>query len=142
MLIDDLGAAGAGHVGGNQFALDRRGGEPLVPQRDRELRQARQIAGKGTRRLRARTLGPIHVDGEPEDKRCGLAFGGEHQKPRRVGGKILARNGLDAGGQSPVGIAGGDADGLGAEVKAYQRATDRQIGHQFDQRKDQCRHRR
>jgi len=49
MLIDDLGAAGAGHVGGDQLALDRGGGEALVPQRDRELRQARQIAGKGAR---------------------------------------------------------------------------------------------
>jgi len=78
--------------------------------------------------LRARTFGPIHVDGEAEHKSCGLAFGGEHQKPRRIGGKILARNGLDAGGQSPVGIARGDADGLGAEVKAYQRAPGRQVG--------------
>ena len=104
--------------------------------------QARKIAGEGARRLRARTFGAIHVDGKAEHEGGGLAFGGEHEKPRGVGGEILARNGLDAGGEPPVGIARGDADGLGAEIEADQRATDRQVGHHLDQRKDQCRHRR
>ena len=130
----------AAGVGGNELALHRGGGEPLVPQRDRELRQARQIAGKGARRLRARTFGPIHVDGEAEHKSGSLTLSGEHQKPRRVSGKILASDRFDAGGQPPVGITRGNAYGLGAEVKADQRASNRQVGHHVDQWKDQCRH--
>ena len=93
-----------------------------------KLGQPRQIAGEGARRLRARTFGAVHVDGKAEHEGGGLAFGREHEKPRGISGEILARDGLDAGGEPPVGIARGDADGLGAEVEADQRAADGQIG--------------
>ena len=54
-----------------------------------------------------------------------LALGGEREQARGIGGEVLARDGLDAGREPPVGIARRDADGLAAEVEADQRAAGR-----------------
>src|SRR5262252_3546985 len=53
VLVDHLGAAGAADVIRNQLALDGRGREPLVPERDRKIGQTGEITGKGAGRLRA-----------------------------------------------------------------------------------------
>jgi hypothetical protein len=55
VLVDHLGAARAGDIGGDQVALDRGGGEPFVPERDRELGERHKVARKDVRRLRARS---------------------------------------------------------------------------------------
>src|SRR3954453_1073491 len=46
MLVDDFGAPGSAHIGGDEVALDRGGRQPLVPQADRQRGQLRQIARK------------------------------------------------------------------------------------------------
>src|SRR5262245_22153030 len=66
VLINHPSTAGARHIGRDQLALDRGGGQPLVPERDRKLGQPREVAGEGAGRLRARALAAVHVDGEPE----------------------------------------------------------------------------
>ena len=85
VLVDHLGAPGAAHVGSDQLALHRRGGEPLVPQADREIGQPGKIAGKGAGRLRARSFAGVHVDGQAEHEADGVALGGDRDQPRRVG---------------------------------------------------------
>jgi hypothetical protein len=140
VLVDHLGAPRPADVGGDELALDRGGGEPLVPQADRQLGQARQVAREGAGRLRARTFAAVHVDREPEHKARCLALGRQRQQSLRISGKILARDRLDGSGKPPVGIAGGDADGLAAEVEADQGAARRQMLRRFDEGKDQCRH--
>src|SRR5439155_17702881 len=62
VLVDDGGALPSAGVGGDQFALDRGGREPLVPERDRQLGDAREIAREGARGLGARALAAIHVE--------------------------------------------------------------------------------
>ena len=118
MLVDHLGAAGAGDVHADQFALDGRGRQPLVPQRDGKAGEVGEIAGKGAGRLRARPLAAVHVDGQSEHEADRVAFARYRQQPRRVGLERLAVERFDAGRQPAVGIGDGDADGLGAEIEA------------------------
>ena len=136
MLVDHLGAAGAAHVHADQFALDRRGRQPLVPQRDGQSGEPGKIAGKGAGRLRARPLAAVHVDGQAEHEADRVALGRYRQQPRRVGLERLALDGLDAGREPAVGIGHRDADGLGAEVEADQRAALGPVRDSFDQGQD------
>ena len=62
----------AADVGGDQVALDRGGGQPLVPERDRKLGQAREVAREGAGRLRARPLAAVHVDRQAEHEATAL----------------------------------------------------------------------
>src|SRR5256884_4607063 len=140
--MDHFRAAGASDIGRDQLALDRRGGQPLVPECDRKLGQPREIACKGARRLRARTLAAVHIDGKAEHEGGGLPLGGKGEEARGIGGERLAGDGFDRGRESPVGIARRDADRLGAEVEADQRAAGGQMRRRLGQGEDQCRHRR
>ena len=49
VLIDHRGALGTRHVRRDELTLDRRSGEPFVPQRDWKIGQARQVAREGPR---------------------------------------------------------------------------------------------
>ena len=121
VLIDHRRAFRAADVMSDQLAFDRGRGQPLVPQRDRQRRELGEVAGEGSGRLRARAFRAVHVDGQAEHEAdCG-ALGGKRQQAVGVGGEIGARDGLDPGCKSAVGIARGHADGFGAEVEADQR---------------------
>src|SRR5262245_36247897 len=60
VLIDHRGALGAADVRADQFALDRGGGEPLVPQRNRQVGELFEIARERAGRLRARPFAAVH----------------------------------------------------------------------------------
>src|SRR3546814_16397395 len=80
-LVDDLGTALAGHVGlADQDALDRGGGEPLVPERD-GLRAAgllAEIAGALAPRLAPRPFAAVHVHRPADDSAAGAPAPAEH----------------------------------------------------------------
>ena len=75
--IDHRLAPGAAYIGGDQRALDRRGRQPLVPQRDGKFGQLRKVAGEGAGRLRARSFRAVHVDRQPEHDAGGAPLGGK-----------------------------------------------------------------
>ena len=108
--------------------------------RDGKIGEAGKVAGKGAGRLRARSLAAVHVDGQAEHEADRIAFARERQQPRRIGLERLALDRLDAGREPAVGIGNGDADGLGAEIEADQRAALRPVRGGFDQRKNEGRH--
>ena len=64
---------------------------------------------------------------QAEHEADAAALGGEREQTLGVGGEGLAGDGFDAGGEPAVGVGGGDADGLGADVEAEQRAARRQV---------------
>src|SRR5215469_15426712 len=64
MLVDHGGTFGTARIAGDEVAFDRGGREPLVPQRDRQLGTAREVARERAGRLRPRPLGAVHVDGK------------------------------------------------------------------------------
>ena len=105
-----------------------------------KIGQAGEIAGKGAGRLRARTLAAVHVDRQAEHEADGLAFARDREQPRRIRLERLALDGLDAGREPAVRIGHGDADGLGAEIEADQRAALGPVRGGFDQRQDRSRH--
>jgi hypothetical protein len=142
VLIDHCGALAAADVGRDQLTFDRGGRQALVPQGDGKIGEARKVAGKGARRLRARTLRSIHVDRQAEHETDRATLGGKPQKPRRVGGKTRALDGLDAGRKPPVRIADRNANGLGAEIEADQRAARAKMARRFDKRENESDHRR
>ena len=67
-----LGALLARHVGLEHRALGADGGKPLVPEHDRKRGQRREAAEEGARRLGARTLGAVHVDGQAKHEAADL----------------------------------------------------------------------
>ena len=67
-VVDDLGPAAARGVGLEQRAFGRDGRQPLVPEADRQVGQAREVAGEGAGRLAARTLGAVHVARQAQDR--------------------------------------------------------------------------
>ncbi len=81
MLVDHGLAPVATRIGGNQLALDRRGGEPLVPERDWEFGEPREVAGERAGRLRARTFAAVHVDGQAKHEGDRHALCCERKEP-------------------------------------------------------------
>ena len=71
--------------------------------------------------------------GRPSTKPTALRSAGNREQPRRIGLERLALDGLDAGRQPAVRIGHGDADGLGAEIEADQRAALGPVRGGFDQ---------
>src|SRR5579871_637529 len=136
MLIDHRRAGAAARVSGNELALDRGGGEPLVPEPDRERRKPGKIAGKGAGRLGARAFAAVHVDGQAQHIANGLPLAGERDQARRVGRESLAAHGLDGGGEPPLWVARRNPDRLGAQIKPDQRAARGQKRRDLDERKD------
>ena len=112
------------------------GRQPLVPQRDRQIGQLRQVAGKGAGGLSARTFRTIHIDRESEHQSCGAPLSGKFEDTLGIAVKTGARNGLDRRRNPSIGIAGGNPDGLGAEIKTDQRAALRQHRGSIDERKN------
>ena len=80
------------------------------------------------------------LTGRPSTKPTALRSPAMREQPRRVGLEGLALNGLDAGREPAVGIGHRDADGLGAEIEADQRAAFRPVRGGFDQREDEGGH--
>ena len=78
--------------------------------------------------------------GRPSTKPTALRSAGDREQPRRVRLERLALDGLDAGREPAVGIGDGDADGLGAEIEADQRAALGPVRGGFDQREDEGGH--
>ena len=123
-----------------QLALDRGGREPLVPEPDRQL-------GTACARLRAKARVdcargpslPSMLMGRPSTKPTALRSRGERDEARGIGGESRARDRLDPGGEPPVGIAGGDPDGLGAEIEPDERAARRQQRGDLDERQNRQR---
>ena len=108
--------------------------------RDRKIGQLGEIAGEGAGRLRARSFAGVHVDGQAEHEAGGVALGGDGEQARRVGLERLALDGPDAGREPAVGIGHRDADGLGAQIEADQRAALRPVRGGFDQGQDESGH--
>ncbi len=136
MLIDYSLAFGAAGVGLDQRPFDGRRRQPLVPQRNRQSGELRQIARKGPRRLRARPFTAVHIDRQAEQESRGFTLTGKLQNACGVQLKPRPRDGLDRSGDAAIRIAGRDADGLGAEIQAEQRAALRQQRCGFHERRN------
>ena len=78
---------------------------------------------------------------QAEHETAGAALKGEREQARGIGLEGRAQDGFDAGGQPAVGIGHSDADGLGAEVEADQRAAAGPLRGGFDQGQNGGRHR-
>ena len=68
----------------------------------------------------------VHIDRQTEHDSGGAALGGEVEDAAGVEAETLARHGFDRSSHAAVRIARGNADRLGAEIEADQRATIRQ----------------
>jgi hypothetical protein len=90
--------------------------------------------------LRARPLGPVHVEGQAEDETDGPAIRSKGEQARRVGLEGLSGDGFDAGRKPAVGIGDRNADGLGPEIETEQRAPCGQEGSCFGERTDHGSH--
>ena len=84
---------------------------------------------------------PSMLTGKPSTKATACRSAARTRSRAASRGEILAGDGFDSGRQSAVGITRRNANGLGPEIEADQRAAHRQIRHHLDEREDQCRHR-
>src|SRR3974390_23476 len=104
VLIDPRCTLLTTDIGGNQLAFDRGGGQPLIPQRDRQLAKLGEIARKGAGCLRARAFAAVHVDGKPEYEAGGRTLGRQREQRGTIDGELSARDGGDTGRQLAVRI--------------------------------------
>ena len=81
-----------------------------------------EIAGEGTRGLRARSLRPIHVEWQAEHQRHGVVGSNKLEQPGGVGGEPGAGDGLERRRRVAQRIRHRDANGPGAQVEAEQFA--------------------
>src|SRR5262249_42379831 len=99
-----------------------------------ESRSSHSAIGKSVNRARLRAKArvdwargpslPSMLIGRPGTEPVALRSAGSADAGAgRVGREGLARDCLDAGGKPPIGIAGRNADGLGAEIETDQRAA-------------------
>ena len=127
VLVDHRRALFPADVGRDQLALDRGGGQPLVPERDRQIGEFGEVAREGAGGLRAGSFAAVHVERQAEHETNAATFGGESQHTFGIEGEGFAGNRFHAGGEPAVGVRGGDADGLGADIEAEQSAAQRQV---------------
>ena len=99
-----------------------------------------KVAREGAGRLRARAFAAVHVDGQAKHEADRLAFARDGQQAGGVLLESLALDGLDPGGKPAVRIGDGNADGLGAEIKADQPAAFGPVGCGIDQGQDESGH--
>ena len=137
VLVNHGCALFAADVGRDQFAFDRNRREPLIPESDRQFGEFGEIASERARRLRTRALAAIHIDRQAEHESDGGAFGGKDEHALRVGGESPARDGLDARCKFSIGITGGNADGLGAEIKPDEGPAGGQVRDGFNEGQDE-----
>ena len=119
-LVDDLGAPGARDVVGDQRAHDRGGRKPLVPERDRRRMEPGEIAREGARRLRARTLQPVHADGQADDQRERLEFLDLRAQRLGVLREGCPRKRDQRRRDAPLDVGQREPDRLGPEIDADQ----------------------
>ena len=79
---------------------------------------------------------PSMLMGRPSTKPAALRSAASARRRGGVSREGLACDGLDAGGKPAIGIAGRDADGLGAEIEPDQCAARRQQRRNLDKRQD------
>jgi hypothetical protein len=136
VLIDHSGALGAADIGCDQFAFNRNGREPFVPQCDRQLSQFCKIARKGARGLRTRPFAAVHIERQAEHNSGSRSLGRECKHAPCVGSEGCASDCLDARREFSIRIARSDADRLGSEIKANECAASGQVRGGFNQRQD------
>src|SRR3546814_13751769 len=103
-LVDDLGTALAGHVGlADQEALDRGGGEPLVPERDglREAGLLDEIAGELAHRLAARPFAAVPVHRPADDQAADAVVAAAHGAAGGIVAALAAPARLEPPGDEP-----------------------------------------
>ena len=136
VLIDDGFTLCPAGVGGDKGALNGRRRQSLVPQCDRQIGQLRKIAGESAGRLGAGSFRAVHVNWKSEDEAGRPPLGGKREYTLRIETKALARDRLDGRGNAPIRIAGGDADGFGAEIKTDENTAFRQERGGIRERED------
>ena len=141
MLVDHRGALGAADIGRDQFALDRGGGEPLVPERDRQFGAAlRGCARRRASIARAGLRVPSMLSGSPSTKPDGAGVRRQVQQARGIGREFLRAMVSTPAASLRSGSRDGDADGLGAEVETDQRPRARASAAASTRGNDECRH--
>ena len=109
-----------------QRPLGGDGREPLVPEGDRQLGEAGEVAGEGAGRLRPRALAAVHVLRQPEHQPADRPRFGEPEERGGVGAEPGPADGLERRGDAAPGVGDRDPDRPRAEVEPDQRPARRQ----------------
>ena len=86
-----------------------------------------RLRAKARDGLRARSFAAVHVERKAEHETNAATFRCESQHAFGIHGECLAGNRFHAGGEPPLGVRGGDADGLGTDIEAEQCTAQRQV---------------
>ncbi len=130
-LVDEFAPTGAADVAlVDQDPFDRRGGEALVPEGDRQVTKAQQIAREGPCRLATAALGAVHVHRQADHHSARLSLGGQDEQTLGVRRETAAADERQRRGDSARTIGHRHADGTLAEVETEQnRRRPQRLGH-------------
>ena len=118
--IDDLGAAFSCHVVRDHLAGNRRGGQPLVPQRDRHVAQRQHVARELANRLRARRVAAGHRERQSDHQPADAMPVDQREQRRRIVAKPAPADGFERAADNQPGVAERGPDRLRAHVKPEQ----------------------
>jgi len=115
-FVDDFRAALAAHIRfADQEPVDRGGGEPLVPERQRQVAEFQQVFGEGADGLAARTFAAIHVDRQAHNQTADPAPLDQVEKRLGIVRKALAAaDGFDRRCNHQSWIGNGEANSFDA----------------------------
>ena len=129
--IDDLGAAFSGHVMRDHLAGDRRGRQPLVPERDRHVAHRQHVARELAHRLRARAVAAGQRQRQPDHQPADAVPVDQREQRRRVVAKPAPADRFERAGDDEPGVAERGADRLRADIEAQHPAAGRHCGAEF-----------
>ena len=115
--VDDLGAAFPGHVVGDHLAGHRRGRQPLVPERNRQVAQRQHVAGELAHGLGARAVAAGKAQRQPDNEAADAMLVGQREKSGHVIAKAAAPDRVERAGDDEPGIAERQPDRLGPDIE-------------------------
>src|SRR5579883_994036 len=119
-LVDDLGAALPREVALDHAALDRGGGETLVPEGERQVCMREQVLRHLPDALRARSLAAVEADRQSRDDAADIVALDLGEEALHVAAELAAADRVEWRRDHPGGIGERHADRLGADIEAQE----------------------
>src|SRR5487761_353543 len=138
--VDDFSAAAARQIAFDHAALDRGGGQPLVPERQRQVDEREQVLGELPDALDPRRRLAVEAQWQADDDAANAVFFHFADDALGIVAEARAADGVERRGDDAPRVAQGQADGLGADIQSEQpcprleqhlevgRVADRHVG--------------
>lgn len=105
---------------GDEFAGDRRCGQPLIPENKGNFRHWRGLANEGAGGLHARAFAAIHVERQTDDESSNSMIARKLDHPGHIRREFRPSDRFERRGQPSLDVGQGKTDGFCSQIDSHQ----------------------